>query len=452
MPVPVTEPRSSSQPILCPVAGAACLILSLLVPPERLAAQERQVASDSALAAMPDTAAALVRVFVDCDHFCDGEYLRTELSWVAYVRDRADADVHVLVTRLGTGGGGEVYTVDLVGLRRFDGQRSTSRFVARPGLAEDAVRGGLTRTIALGLIPYVRDTPVAAGLVVSYVRPDAAEVVTPADDPWNAWVFQVGADGSIEDEQRQTELELEGEMSARRITAAWKLGLSASASVNSDHFQLDDRSVTNRREEYRAGAVIVRSVGPHWGVGAEAAVSSSTFDNTQLAVRVAPAVEYSIFPYSEATRRQLTLQYSVGVSSYDYHEETIFDRLGETRPTQALVAGYDVRQPWGSADATLEAANYLDDVSKHSLRFDGEVSLRLVRGLELDLEGSAALVRDQLALVKRDATEEEILLQRRELATSYRYSMRVGLSYTFGSIFSSVVNPRFGGGPGQVLR
>ncbi|MHB1223306.1 MAG: hypothetical protein ACYC2G_04560 [Gemmatimonadaceae bacterium] len=451
--MPVSEPRSSSQPLSCLLVGAACLVLSLIVPPQRLAAQERASGADSAAAAAAsDTATALVRVFVDCDWFCDDEYLRTELSWVAYVRDRADADVHVLVTRLGTGGGGEAYTVDFVGLRRFDGERSTSRFVARPGLAEDAVRGGLTRTIALGLIPYVRDNPVAAGLVVSYLPPDSAASATVTDDPWNAWVFQVGANGSVEDEQRQTELELDGELSARRITAAWKLGLSASTSLSSDHFQLDDRSVTNRRERYHTGAVVVRSVGPHWGLGAEAAVSSSTFDNMKLAVRVAPAVEYSIFPYSEATRRQLTLQYSLGVSSYDYHEETIFDRMGETRPTQALIAGYDVRQPWGSADATLEAANYLDDLSKHSLRFDGEVSLRLVRGLELDLEGSAALVRDQLALVKRDATEEEILLQRRELATSYRYSMRVGLSYTFGSIFSSVVNPRFGGGPGRVLR
>jgi hypothetical protein len=49
-------------------------------------------------------------------------------------------------------------------------------------------------------------------------------------------------------------------------------------------------------------------------------------------------------------------------------------------------------------------------------------------------------------LVKGEATLEEILLRRKELATEYEYSISVGLSFTFGSIYSNVVNPRFGGG------
>ena len=43
------------------------------------------------------------------------------------------------------------------------------------------------------------------------------------------------------------------------------------------------------------------------------------------------------------------------------------------------------------------------------------------------------------------ASLEEVLLQRQELATEYRFFFSVGLSYSFGSIFSNVVNPRFGG-------
>jgi len=34
---------------------------------------------------------------------------------------------------------------------------------------------------------------------------------------------------------------------------------------------------------------------------------------------------------------------------------------------------------------------------------------------------------------------------RDQLVTDYNYSFTLGLSYGFGSIFSSVVNPRFGG-------
>ena len=414
-----------------------------------LAAPAARAQQDTSTAARPPA----IRVFLDCQWFCDQDYLQTEIPWVRYVRDRSDADVHVLVTRLGTGGGGQAYTVDLVGRRAFATRHDTLEFVAEPGSADDAVRSGLTRTIALGLVPFAARTAEAAGLRVTYEEPaDANTVVSAADDPWNAWVYRVGASGSFESESQQRQMNVRGDVSARRITAEWKLGLSADGFTSTDRYELDDGTVTNHSSRYGAGAVVVKSFGPHWGAGAQTSVRSSTYDNLHLAVRTAPAVEYSLFPYAEATRRQLTLQYSVGVSHFQYREETIFDRMQETRPTQAFVAGYDVQQPWGSADATLQASNYLDDFSKHSIRFDGSLDLRIVRGLSLSLDGSASLVRDQLSLVKRDATDEEILLRRRALATSYRYSARVGLSYTFGSIFSSVVNPRFGDGPGRILR
>jgi len=57
---------------------------------------------------------------------------------------------------------------------------------------------------------------------------------------------------------------------------------------------------------------------------------------------------------------------------------------------------------------------------------------------------NASRIRDQLALPARGATDEEILLRIRRLQTGYEYNLGVSLTYTFGSIFSSVVNPRFG--------
>lgn len=98
------------------------------------------------------------------------------------------------------------------------------------------------------------------------------------------------------------------------------------------------------------------------------------------------------------------------------------------------------------------ASSYLDDFSQRRLEVGGELRLRVVRGLELEIGGSASLIHDQLSLVKRGATPEEILLRRRALQTDYRYDLRAGFSYTFGSIFNSVVNPRFGTGPGEILR
>ena len=69
-----------------------------------------------------------------------------------------------------------------------------------------------------------------------------------------------------------------------------------------------------------------------------------------------------------------------------------------------------------------------------------------MEGLSLNLRGSVSQIHDQLALQKEGATEEEILLNLRQLETSYDYNASIGLRYTFGSIYSNVVNPRFGGG------
>ncbi|GAH14604.1 unnamed protein product, partial [marine sediment metagenome] len=67
-------------------------------------------------------------------------------------------------------------------------------------------------------------------------------------------------------------------------------------------------------------------------------------------------------------------------------------------------------------------------------------------GLNINLNGSYSRIHDQLSLTRSDATFEEILLRRKEIATTYNYYFSVGLSYTFGSTKSNVVNPRFGTG------
>ena len=62
--------------------------------------------------------------------------------------------------------------------------------------------------------------------------------------------------------------------------------------------------------------------------------------------------------------------------------------------------------------------------------------------------GSAAMVHDQLGLVKEDIPVDQILLQRKELATQFEYFTSFGFTYTFGSIYNNVVNPRFGNAGG----
>ncbi len=138
----------------------------------------------------------------------------------------------------------------------------------------------------------------------------------------------------------------------------------------------------------------------------------------------------------------------MGANRFDYDEQTIFGETEETRFDQALVLAADFTQPWGSIDTSLGGSTFLDDFSKNRLDLGGGVNLQLVKGLRFRVGGSASRVRDQIYLPAGNLTPEQILLRQRALATGFRYFGSVGISYTFGSIFNNVVNPRFRGGEG----
>ena len=104
-----------------------------------------------------------------------------------------------------------------------------------------------------------------------------------------------------------------------------------------------------------------------------------------------------------------------------------------------------------AARVVINAADPILAFSKNSLRFSTDLEVRLVKGLSLELDGSISRVRDQLYLSAEGLTPAEILLQQQELATDYRYFLSAGFSYSFGSIFNNVVNPRFGSGSADLF-
>ena len=81
----------------------------------------------------------------------------------------------------------------------------------------------------------------------------------------------------------------------------------------------------------------------------------------------------------------------------------------------------------------------------------GGLNVRLARGLQVNLGGSAAYIRNQLSLAAGGLTTEEILTQQRQQATNFRYYGNVGVSFSFGSIYNAAVNPRFVDGGGVIV-
>jgi hypothetical protein len=381
------------------------------------------------------------KVFIDCN-YCDLDYIRTEITFVNYVRDRKDAQVHVLITTQSTGSDGTEYTLSFSGQEQFAGDNSVLRYVTGKTDTSDEIRSGLVKMLKIGLVPYAGKTPIAAQISISYQNQTEP---TSVEDKWNFWVFSLTGSGYFTGEKLSRHSSLSGSFSANRISPAFKFRASYSANRSNDRFALPTGDIISTSKSQNFQLLGVKSISDHWSVGGGLRANSSTFNNLRLALSPAPAIEYNFFPYSKSTRRQLRLLWKPGFNSYRYDQETIYDKTSDRLWGQTFLAVLEMKEKWGTITSAFEAFHYFRDIRQNHLEVDTEVSLRLFKGLSLNVWGGYQRIRDQLSLPKGEASVEEVLLRRTQLATSYSYYGQIGLSYTFGSIFSNVVNPRFNG-------
>jgi hypothetical protein len=407
-----------------------------------------------------------LNVYFDCTvPGCDFDFLRREVPFVNWMRDRTDADLHVLVTSQATGGGGRRYTLAFLGLGAFLGDDQELTFSTAGDATADEQRNGLGARLMLGLVHYVQNSDVADQLRVTY---DAGSTTGPGapqgaaggppqaasaqDDPWNFWTFSVNGSAFANGESTSKSSNWSGRFSANRTTEAWKVDVGLSVSRNTQEFDVGSgstaRTIQVKQEDRRASSLLVRSIGARWAVGVRGSVSSSTRLNQRLRLAVEPGVEFNFFPYAESSRRSLTLQYLVGPSYFHYDQRTIFDQTVETLIQQSLTAGLSLIQPWGRWSTAVTAAQYLHDTERSSVTVLGNVNVRIFRGFSVFANANYQWIRDQLYIAAGTLTTEQILLRQRQLETNYRYFYNVGIQYRFGSIFNNVVNPRFGGPSG----
>ena len=389
-----------------------------------------------------------LRLFIDCrGPGCDQEFFRRELTWVDHVRDQKDADVHLLVTSQGTGGGGTEYLLRFIGHGQWEGQEDTLRRSVEAGDTDDQRRRTLMQTFSLGLARFAAATPIGAQLKIT---PPAATVQaqsTVATDPWNFWVFRTNINSNFSGEASSSFANVNANQSANRTTEAWKINMNAGISYNESRYELEEEEgeFLSTRKSWNVNGLMVKSLSDHWSLGGRAGVSRSTFLNQKLAARVAPGVEFNFFPYAESSQRTLIVQWTSGFNRFVYDTITIYDKTEDTKWDQTLLAELNLRQPYGSVGLSMDFASYVDDPSFYRFSVEVDTDIRVSRGLSVRLNGSYQLVHDQLYLKRGEATNEEIIARQQQLQTSYRYFISAGLTYRFGSINNNVVNTRFGG-------
>lgn len=381
-----------------------------------------------------------IKVFIDC-RFCDMDYIRREIPYVNYVRDTRDAQVYILETRQETGSGGREYSFFFQGQKDFSGMNDTLKYASMPDDTRDNIRFGRTKMLKAGLMRYVARTPLFSEVEISSEKSDDNEIVV---DKWNNWVFELDINPEYEGEESYKAFDLENSINIRKITPDWKFEFDVEYDMRRNKYISEDTTIVAIRESIRSENLIVKSLNSHWSAGLSFSLGSSTYRNNKFFYTIYPSVEYNIFPYEESNFKQFRIQYGLGVNSFNYNDTTIYNKIQETRMAQRLLMAFQVQQKWGSVNISMGASNYFYDFSKYRLELEGYIRIRIIKGLSLSLYGGVAKIQDQLSLVKGELSGTEVLLRLRELATEYSVDFGVGITYTFGSIYNNIVNPRFG--------
>ena len=368
------------------------------------------------------------------------DYIKKEIPYINYVRDRKVADLYIISTIERTGSGGLVTTFFLVGQGKYQGMADTLKCNTNPDETYDIRRAKEVKVLKLGLARYVAKTPLAQFLEVRFNQPLSETVST---DKWNSWVYRASLSAYTSGQSTYNWGYLFGTVSANRITEKSKFRSSLGVDFENDKSTYEDTTYTSTRVEKYGSIAYIKSINEHWSSGAMSDIQSSSYSNYDFAISLCPGIEYDIFPYTESTRRILTLQYKAGMEINNYNEETIRFKTSETVGFHSLSSYFSIIQKWGSVSSQVSWRNYFFDWSYYKIRLYTSANLRLFKGLSFNIYGSVAAVHDQISLPAGNASLEDVLLRRKMQKTEYTYSISFGFSYTFGSIYNNAVNPRF---------
>lgn len=385
-------------------------------------------------------------VYLDCNS-CDITYIRSNIPFVNYVRDQDDASIYLRISDQRTGGGGVEYRLHFDGMGHFEGQTDTLRYVSSSTDSGDERRIGLNRHIKIGLIPFVSQTMALNNLDIFYEEPELEKTDEDGEeDSWNGWIFDINLRSNLNGQATETNFGLYSGFEAERTTATWKIRARVRGEIRRRSVELTDRTLDINRDWGDHWGMVGYSLSPRSTLALFSGARFSRTDNIALASYVAPAIEYSFFSYEEFQQRRFIVQYQLTPTYRKYYNTTIFLQDEEFITSQEVSTRLRYDQNWGRIDIRMSAKHFFHDPAINRIEINPSFNIRIIRGLSVSLSGRYRIINDQLALELPgdiDPNDPEFHLSGMQRPTSYDYSISFGLSYTFGSIYNNVVNPRF---------
>ena len=377
-----------------------------------------------------------LKAYLDCR--CDQNYLKQQTSFLDHVRDQNLADIEIFILDVRNPTGTRSFEIKIDGNNEY---QEISSSVLVSGYANDTsstLRDKLLNKLKLALVPFLDKANYNLNVDVGSNFDD----LTVNDDKWKNWVFELS--GSYNDDKEETRktnrYELEFEVD--KLTPDWRIGMEIKRNESKGKYFSNDDVYTSSRKTTSFSGRVVKSVSDHFSAGVFLGAYQNTYENIDLNRYIAPAIEYSFYPYRDVLSKEITLAYRIGVGKRNYIEKTIYGYEKQKLSSQTLSLNIRFRQKWGNISSYLNATQFLNDGTKKRFSLRSDLDIRVFEGLAVRFSGNINLIREQYSLAATTSSIEELLLQQRQIATDYRTNFSVGLSYTFGSIYNSVINTR----------
>ena len=377
-----------------------------------------------------------IKAYIDCR--CDETYLKQETSFLEYVRDQDLADIEIFIRDERNPTGSRSFEIKIDGNNEYEEISSSSIAVGYANDTSSTLRDKLLNKLKLALVPFLDLANYNLNINVDPSFKD----LTVYDDKWKNWVFELsGSYNNDKEESRQTN-RYEIEFEIDKLTEDWRIGAEIRRNETNRKFFSNDNTYKSNRKTTSLNGRVVRSITDHFSAGLFFGVFQNTYENIDLNRYIAPAIEYSFYPYKDVLSKEITLAYRIGTGKRNYIEKTIYGYEKQKLSSQTLSLNIRFRQKWGNISSYLNATQFLNDGTKKRFSLRSNLDIRIYEGLAVRFSGNINLIREQYSLAAGNTSIEDLLLQQREIATDYRTNFSIGLSYTFGSIYNSIINTR----------
>jgi len=377
-----------------------------------------------------------VRVYVE-GWVEDFNYLRRSINYINFVNDPKLADIQVIANGLQLGGGGYKYYLNFYSGSERDQSDFKLSFVHNPGDTDDMDRTRFRKILEIGLMHYLGETPVLDRMNIGY-EGDAGDSVSVSDtrtgkDPWDSWVFRATTAGGLDLEQSKTSYSFSGSLQADRLTETWLIRNYLSYQYSTRTYRKSESEIYKsvNQVEYLSSRVAY-ALNKHLSAGIYFYQNSSTYINTDFLLSAKPAIEYNFFDWKDADHKIFTIGYCLGPAYYNYRDTTFLDKMEDRLLEHDLSLELEIIKPWGEIQAAIEYEGFLSDLRNFNLSAEADFSIRISKGLAVNLELYAESVHNQLYLPKEEVSLEELLLNSRKLPTTFQLGGEIGLRFYFG--------------------